>query len=95
MLDYIGLALAASIFIAPISAVPYVTPPEKNILEPQLHYSKATQFTTGSEKVLSSKNSESALTSGAVAYSLVDSYDHTNWMSKFSVQSVCLILNIK
>lgn len=61
---------------------PYVVPSPNRVPVPQLHYAKAQEFQAGNEKILNvSQNS-------AQAYSLVSSYDHTNWMSQFSVQSV-------
>lgn len=83
MFDYKILALVASLLLHPTVAVPYVTPPTSNVPQPQLSVSKATEFSAGSEKILSQSPN-------AAAYSLVDTYDHTNWMSKFTVQNVSL-----
>ena len=88
MLDYGSLALAASLLLTPATAAPYVTPESHRVPVPPLHYSKASNIENPNEKVFTSKNPNYGLTTGNAAYSLVDTYDHTNWMSKFSVQAV-------
>jgi hypothetical protein len=88
MLDYASLALAASLLLGPVTAAPYVTPNRNRVPEPQLHYSKADNGDHHSDKVFTSKNPNHGLVPGSAQYSLVDTYDSTNWMSKFTVQNV-------
>jgi hypothetical protein len=92
MLQYRCSALVASLLVSLTAAIPYVTPPEKNVPVPQLHYSKAPEFLAESDDILS-ENITRVHSTNAAAYSLVDTYNANNWMSKFSVQNVYSSVN--